>query len=80
MAHFYGTIKGARGEASRLGSKASGLKVVAASWDGAIEVVLDVDSKGHNTFRVMEREWHGSGRNRLIAEGHFLPEQEEEHG
>lgn len=36
MAHFYGTIRGQRGEASRLGGKASGLTTYAASWQGAV--------------------------------------------
>lgn len=40
MAHYYGLVKGQRGEASRLGSKSSGLTVIAASWNGAIKVTL----------------------------------------
>jgi hypothetical protein len=38
MAHFYATIKGQAGEATRRGSKGSGLKVAAASWNGAVYV------------------------------------------
>jgi len=33
MAQFRATIKGQRGEASRLGSKASGLKITVNGWD-----------------------------------------------
>jgi hypothetical protein len=40
MAHFYGTLKGQAGEATRRGSKGSGLKVAAASWNGAVYVRL----------------------------------------
>lgn len=36
MAHFYGTMKGSRGEATRCGTQTSGMRVVCASWDGAI--------------------------------------------
>lgn len=38
MAKFYGTLKGCRGEATRLGSALSGIKVSAQSWDGSIIV------------------------------------------
>lgn len=43
MAHFYGSIRGAHGEATRLGSKASGLATKAASWEGAVSVRLYFD-------------------------------------
>lgn len=70
MAHFYGTLQGSRGEASRLGTKASGLQVTAASWDGAIDVSLDYDERtGKNRYTVRERKWHGHGVDRVIAEG-----------
>jgi hypothetical protein len=38
MAHFRGTIQGNRTEASRLGTKASGLQANVASWEGAVVV------------------------------------------
>jgi hypothetical protein len=40
MAHFRGTLRGQRGEASRLGSKSSGLLGKLASWQGAVKVDL----------------------------------------
>ena len=40
MAQFRGTIQGSRGEASRLGGKASGLHVTADGWNIGIEVRL----------------------------------------
>jgi hypothetical protein len=68
MAHFYGTLQGNRGEASRLGTPNSGLDVTAASWQGAISVRLyargDVDCA---TIRM--RKWHGSGEDKLIYDG-----------
>jgi len=40
MAQFIGTVKGSRGEASRLGGKASGLTVKANGWRIGITVHL----------------------------------------
>ena len=40
MAHFYGSVKGNRGEVSRCGSKNSGYTSHAASWEGAVVVNL----------------------------------------
>ena len=40
MAHFRGYVEGGRGEASRLGTKSSGITVVAQSWEGQIRVTL----------------------------------------
>lgn len=40
MAHFRGTLQGAHGEASRLGTKSSGLTVEAQSWQGKVVVTL----------------------------------------
>jgi len=40
MATFYGTIKGARGVATKTGTKASGIKVSAQSWGGSVIVRL----------------------------------------
>lgn len=72
MAHFYGEIQGNKGEASRLGSKQSGFRTVAASWSGAIETYIywDKDAK-RNMFSVYLIPWGGSsdGKRKLIAEG-----------
>jgi hypothetical protein len=40
MAHFRGTIKGQRGEASRLGGKKSGLSATLNVWDFGVTVHL----------------------------------------
>ena len=70
MAHFYGSIQGQRGEATRLGNKNSGLQVTAASWDGAISVHLEYDeATGRNRFTVREQRWHGCGTERVLATG-----------
>lgn len=44
MAHFYGQLQGARGQASRLGHKSSGITAKAASYAGAIVVSLSYDA------------------------------------
>lgn len=45
MAHFYGNLKGSRGEATRCGTARSGLTVSARSWAGSVTVELeDTDS------------------------------------
>ena len=70
MSHFYGTLKGIRGEASRCGSKGSGIVTHAASWKGAIRVEVYHDEKtGRDKFRVDETQWHGHGVSRLLAQG-----------
>ena len=40
MAHFYAWMQGARGAASRLGTKKSGLRTDAKSWEGAVQTDL----------------------------------------
>lgn len=62
MAHFYGVIRGQRGEASRLGSVKSGLVVTAASWQGAVRVTLEYDeATGADIARVELIPWRGAG-------------------
>ena len=45
MATFYGTLQGCRGLATRLGSKDSGLKVSAQSYDGSVITKLSYNEK-----------------------------------
>ena len=68
MAHFYGTLQGARGEATRCGSKKGGLQTIAASWQGAVEVNLS-HKDGRDMVEVRFRYWEGAGVNRLIYKG-----------
>ena len=46
MARFYGTVKGGRGEASRLGHSSTGLRVSAQSYSGDVAVLMFVSSTG----------------------------------
>lgn len=62
MAHFMGVVKGQSGEASRLGSKKSGLETVCASWQGAVRCYAYHDEKtGEDMVRVSLVQWHGRG-------------------
>jgi hypothetical protein len=73
MAHFRGTVEGSRGEASRLGSKDSGLRTTANGWecgvevDAAHDVIGDVfyvyltgGSNARNTRRLIARVFNGT--------------------
>lgn len=72
MSHFYGTLKGTRGEATRCGSKSSGLRVVAASWSGAIAVLVwHDDATGRDCFSVEQIPWHSHGERRDLAHGYL---------
>lgn len=68
MARFYGTIRGNRGETSRLGHESGGLTTRAASWSGAVETHLYVN-EGTDYARVELTRHNGAGTNKLIYEG-----------
>jgi hypothetical protein len=73
MSHFYGTVGGqSSGEATRRGSKNSGLRVAAASWQGAVYVYLFHDEgTGKDCYRVELGPWKGNGRSstQILASG-----------
>lgn len=61
MSHFYGVIKGTKGEATRCGDK-KGYRAVAAGWRGAVEVTLRHDKATETDhFAVYLTPWSGSG-------------------
>jgi hypothetical protein len=70
MSHFYGTVKGADGEATRQGFKATGITTHAATWKGAIRVDLvhDVDT-GVDHYLVKLVPWQGTGELKTLATG-----------
>jgi hypothetical protein len=68
VAHFLGRVAGNRGEASRVGSKNSGLTTTAASWQGAVETHL-YEKDGVDYARVELRPWHGAGVSRELYNG-----------
>lgn len=72
MSTFYGTIEGQRGPATRCGSRSSGIRAAAQSWDGSVIVNLnyterdgeDILMVGINTSdgssAYGHNIWHGS--------------------
>ena len=67
MAHLRATIKGTRGEASRLGTKASGLTVTANGWDTGVKVyVQHVD--GRDRVTVLRTGGSHGGRQQVVAQ------------
>ena len=70
MAHFWGSIKGNRGEASRLGTKNSGLHSVTASWQGAVETYISYDTEtGKDIASVFLIPWYGKGTRQTLYVG-----------
>ena len=70
MSHFHGSVKGNRGAATRGGSKNSGYKSYAASWDGAIEVRLDHDpATKKDNYVIWQVPHNGKGIDKWIASG-----------
>jgi hypothetical protein len=68
MAHFYGVLNGSRGEATRCGTKSSGMTATAASWQGAVSVSL-YERDGIDYARVSLTLWHGAGQDVLLYDG-----------
>ena len=71
MSHFYGVLEGSRVQATRCGTKSSGVNVTAAGWRGAVNVRVWYDAdKDRDEYRVYLEPWHGSGGgSRLLAAG-----------
>lgn len=76
MSHFYGTLQGSRGPASRCGTKKSGVVAVAASWAGAVRTVVYQDEQGRDRYDISLIPWCGRGVSKLIAHGYVGEEPE----
>jgi hypothetical protein len=48
MSHFYGFLSGNRGEATRCGSKSSGINAHIKSWNNDVEASLKADDEGND--------------------------------
>ncbi len=68
MAHFYGRLKGTRGEATRCGTASAGLTTICASWNGAVECNA-YTKDGIDYVQVQLREWHGKGMHHILYDG-----------
>ncbi len=69
MSHFYGTLNGSHSQATRQGTKKSGLSVIAASWAGCVTTHIYVDEQSRDCFSVYQELWHGAGIKEEIARG-----------
>jgi len=61
MAQFYGRVHGNRGEATRMGSKASGIRATAETWRSVLVVAfrhLDGSDTDRGSFAIQGK--HGS--------------------
>lgn len=68
MAQFRGTIQGNRGEASRLGTKNSGLDVTCNGWHGGVSVYARYNKKtGKDEFAIYHTAGSGYGFSKLIG-------------
>lgn len=76
MAHFYGVIEGARGQATRCGTKSSGMQTHAASWKGAVRTTL-TERNGETHALVELIPWHSIGVSRLLYAGPVDPAPEQ---
>lgn len=70
MAHFYASIQGQRGEATKLGSKSSGIQGHIRGWNIGARIQCFVNSKGEDMVQV----WitpgsNGAGREHMIFSG-----------
>lgn len=63
MAALYGRLQGNRGEATRVGTEASGIRSTLETWQG--KVVTSLDADGNFTVAVGEK--HGVSQ--VIFEG-----------
>lgn len=66
MARFFGTVRGHRGEASRLGHKR--LETVAASYQGAVQVTLYRQGET-DMATVALIPWQGAGTSHILFDG-----------
>lgn len=68
MAHFIGFVQGNRGEASRLGSKDSGIEATARGWDigGGIKIFHNKET-GKDELRIYVDKGSNNRSSTMIA-------------
>ena len=70
MSHFYGTVRGNRGDAHRGGSADSGMQTQCASWSGAVQCNAYVDDEtGKDNVTIKFIPWRGRGKSFTIYDG-----------
>jgi len=65
MSHFYGSMQGSRGEATRCGTKNSGFTAHIRGWDIGVEVWLRYDEK--KKCDVVEVQLTGGSNGRRVG-------------
>lgn len=70
MSHFYGTVQGSRGQATRQGGKSSGIRTNTACWGGTIFTCLSYDEDADTDRVTIEvRGWPYGGYHAVIFNG-----------
>lgn len=52
MSHFYGSMKGSRGEVTRQGTKSSGITAHVRGWNIGASIRCYIDSKGRDCVEM----------------------------
>ena len=78
MAQFMATIKGNRGEASRLGTKKSGMVVRVNGWRCGITVFARVNEEGLDEFTVCHTSGSSLGNHQFSIPRFTVTEEKED--
>lgn len=80
MAHFYGTLRGHRGRATRQGTVGSGIDAVAASYQGAVNAYAyrrGAGDEARDYVRISFTPWQGAGLSAQVYDGPIAPDPAE---
>lgn len=67
MARFRGTLQGARGEASRLGTPKTGLTVTCNGWDAGVNIQATAGPGDADTFAIYMTGGSNGGPSKLLG-------------
>jgi hypothetical protein len=65
VAHFYGIMKGARGETTRCGTRPSGITATVKSWGSSLQVTLS-DRDGVDQYAVQISPIYGKSQDTIL--------------
>jgi hypothetical protein len=71
MSRFIGYVRGSRGEASRLGTEKSGLRVKANGWGAGVQVVARAQGDSDEFYVWATGGSGGGGQDKLVAKVTF---------
>ena len=69
MASLYGSLQGCRGEATRCGSKSSGVRASVQSWQGSLISYMDLDDNENPIITLKTSGGSSSYGNETIFRG-----------